>query len=107
MKYKELFNYTNTWIFIFIVMGSLVDIFIVKNYIDVIELLLVIGWLYMLKISSATKTFTTPVVLFYVILIPVCLMFNNALSAQKLAIWVFYIFSGTILMKASSALNFK
>ena len=107
MKYKELLNYTNTWVFIFIVIGSLVDIFIIRSYIDVIELLLVIVWIYMLKVSSAAKIFSVPIILLYVILIPVCLIFSNDISAQKLSIWVFYIFSTTIIMKSFNILNFK
>lgn len=88
-------------------MGSLIDIFIIKRYIDVIELLLVIAWIYMLKVSSAAKIFTVPIMLLYVILIPVCLIFSNDLSAQKLSIWAFYIFSTTIIMKSFNILNFK
>ena len=107
MKYSQLFNYTNTWVFMMILISSIIDIFVVKSYIDVIELLLVIGWIYMLKVSSAAKIFSVPIILLYVILIPVCLTFSNDLSAQKLSIWVFYIFSTTILMKSFSMLNFK
>ena len=107
MRYSQLFTYTNTWIFIFIVIGSLVDIFIVKNYIDVIELLLVIGWIYMLKVSSAAKIFSVPIILLYVILIPVCLTFSNDLSAQKLSIWVFYIFVMYLINKSISLYKIK
>ena len=107
MKYSQLFNYTNTWVFMMILISSIIDIFVVKSYIDVIELLLVIGWIYMLKVSSAAKIFSVPIILLYVILIPVCLTFSNDLSAQKLSIWVFYIFFMYLINKSISLYKIK
>lgn len=59
----------------------------------------------MLKASSAAKIFTVPIMLWYVILIPVCLIFSNDLSAQKLSIWVFYLLSTFIIIKSISVRN--
>ncbi|PJA41148.1 hypothetical protein CO178_00845 [candidate division WWE3 bacterium CG_4_9_14_3_um_filter_34_6] len=107
MRYKELLNYTNTWIFIIIFLASILDIFIVKSYIDVVEFILFIGWIYMFNVSSATKIFTPKILIIYIVLIPICLMFKNELSAQKLSIWVFYIFSMYIIDTSISLYKIK
>lgn len=100
MKNKDLFKYSNTWIFIFIIVFSLFDIFLIKSNVDFIQLILGLSWVYMLKVSSAAKIFTLPIILFFILFIPICLVFKQEIPAQKLSIWVFYIFSVIIISKS-------
>lgn len=62
-------------------------------------------WFHLMKYSTAAKMFTMPIILFCIVLIPICIMFQKELPAQKLSIVVFYIFSATIINKALSIIE--
>jgi len=100
MKYLDLLRYTNTWIFLAILLVAIVDIFLIKSYIDVIEFLIFLGWVFMLRRSSVAKMFNYPILLSFIVLVPICLILENELAAQKLSIWVFYLFSANIVIKS-------
>ena len=96
---KKLLNDPTTWISNGILFFILLDSIFIPRYMDWVHLAFVGAWIYIIRISTFARLIYLPFSLVIGLMIPLFLIVDRPLTAEKFSIWLFYLLSIVIIVR--------